>query len=74
VTCPIFKCIDFVVYSLVLKVLNKSVVGREPMPVLPFKGGIQVVYIVRLKWDCSYLTEVGYYLTWLNSYIYIYIY
>jgi hypothetical protein len=46
VTSPIFKYIDFVVYSLVLKVLNKSVVCREPMPLLPFERGIQVIYIV----------------------------
>ena len=71
VTCPIFKCIDFVVYSLVLKVLNKSVIGREPMPVLPFKGGIQVIYVVQLKWDCSHLVKVCNCLAWLDSYKYI---
>jgi hypothetical protein len=43
---PIFKYINFIVYSLVLKVLNKSIISREPMPMLSFKGGIQVIYVV----------------------------
>jgi hypothetical protein len=71
VTRPIFKYIDFVVYSLVLKVLNKSVVGREPMLVLPFKGGIQVIYVIRLKWSSRCLAEVCNCLAWLDSYKYI---
>lgn len=38
---PIFRYnINFEVYSLVLEVLNKSVIYREPIPLLPFKGGI----------------------------------
>jgi hypothetical protein len=71
VTSPIFKYIDFVVYSLVLKVLNKSVVCREPMPLLPFERGIQVIYIVRLKRSSRYLAKVCDCLAWLDSYIYI---
>ncbi len=39
------------------------------MPLLPFKGGIQVVYIVRLKWGYSCLVEVGHYLTRFGTYI-----
>jgi hypothetical protein len=38
---PILRCnIDFEVYSLVLKVLNKSVVCRETISLLSFKRGI----------------------------------
>jgi hypothetical protein len=69
VTSPIFKCnVDFKVYSLVLKVLNKSVVYREPMPLLSFKRGIKVIYIIWLKWGSSHLAEVRNYIAWLDSY------
>jgi hypothetical protein len=58
VTSPICsRDIDFEVYSLVLKVLKQSVVCREPMPLLPFKRGIQVIYIVRLKRSSRHLAK-----------------
>jgi hypothetical protein len=46
VTCSIFKCIDFIVYSFVLEVLNKGIVCKESIPLLPFKRSIQIIYIV----------------------------
>ena len=55
-TSPICRRdIDFEVYSFVLKVLKQSVISREPMPLLSFKGGIQVIYIVQLKRSSRYL-------------------
>jgi len=41
------------------------------MPLLPFKGGIQVVYVVRLKGSSRYLAKVRDCLAWLDSYKYI---
>jgi hypothetical protein len=41
------------------------------MSLLPFKEGIQVVYIVRLKGNSRYLAKVRDYLAWLDSYKYI---
>ncbi len=38
--------IDFKVYTCVLEMLDKSIVYRESMPLLSFKRGIQVIYIV----------------------------
>ena len=58
-------------YSLVLKVLKQSVIYREPTPLLPFKGGIQIIYIVRLKRSSRYLAKVCDYLARLDSYKYI---
>jgi hypothetical protein len=72
VTSPICsRDIDLEVYSLVLKVLKQSVVRREPMPLLPFKRGIQIIYIVRLKRSSRYLAKVCNCLAWLDSYKYI---
>ena len=68
--CLIFKySIDFKVYSLILKVLDKSVVRREPMSMLSLKRGIQVIYIIWLKRGCSHLVKVSYCLTRFNPYI-----
>jgi hypothetical protein len=63
--------VDLKVYSLVLKVLKQSVVCIKPMPLLPFKGGIQVVYIVWLKGSSRHLAKVCNCLAWLDSYKYI---
>jgi hypothetical protein len=48
--CPIFICnFDFEIDLAVFEVLNESIIHREAMYLLPFKGGIQVVYIPWLK-------------------------
>jgi hypothetical protein len=74
VVCPISRCnVNFEVYFLVLKMLNKGVIHRESMPLLPSERGIQVIYIIQLKWYCCYLAKVCNCLAWLDSYIYIYI-
>ena len=68
----IYRCdVNLKVYSLVLKVLKQSVICREPMPLLPFKGGIQVIYIIWLKGSSRYFAKVYNYLAWLDSYKYI---
>jgi hypothetical protein len=57
--CPIFMCnIDFEMDLIVFEVLNKSIVHKEAMYLLPFKGGIQVVYILWLKWSRRHLSVV----------------
>jgi hypothetical protein len=60
--------INLKVYSLVLEVLKQSVVGKEPMPLLPFERGIQIVYIVQLKRSGRYLAKVCDCLVKLDSY------
>jgi hypothetical protein len=72
VTSLIFKHnIDLEIDLLVFEILNKSVICREPMPLLSFKGGIQVIYIVQLKGSSCYLAKVCDCLAWLDSYKYI---
>ena len=38
--------INFEVYFVIFKVLNKGIIHRESMPLLSFKGSIQVIYII----------------------------
>jgi hypothetical protein len=60
--------INLKVYSLVLEVLKQSVVGREPMPLLPFERGIQIIYIIWLKRSSRHLAKVCDCLVRLDSY------
>ena len=71
-TSPIYsRDIDFKVYSLVLEVLKQSVICREPTPLLPFKGGVQIIYIVWVKRSSRHLAKVCDCLARLDSYKYI---
>ncbi len=68
-TSPICSCdIDLEVYSLVLEVLKQGIVCREPMPLLPFERGIQIVYVIRLKRGICHLAKVCNCLGRLDSY------
>ncbi len=63
--------INLKVYSCILKVLNKGIIRKESMPLLPFKRGIQVIYVIWLKWGYYHLVKVCNYLAWLDSYKYV---
>jgi hypothetical protein len=68
VPSPVFWCgIDFEMNLFVFKVLDQGIICRKSMSLFSFKRGVEVVYIVRLKWDSSCLAKVSHCLTWFNT-------
>ena len=51
----------------VFEVLDQGIVCRKSMSLFSFKRGIEVIYIVWLKWGSGYLAEVSHCLTWFHA-------